>query len=89
MIRNEDKLEDSVIPFLIHPLTDARGQVQLCKSLIAKLFKKRESPYTRGFPDVKIRRHFRDHYVKTLCSLTSQYGICTIEIKSPNAFHYK
>ena len=29
MIRNENNVEDSVLPFLIHPLTDARGQVQL------------------------------------------------------------
>ena len=40
MIRNEDNLEDSVLPVLIHPLTDARGQVPFCQKLIATLFKK-------------------------------------------------
>ena len=87
MIRNEDNLEDSVLPFLIHPLSDARGKVQFCRNLIATLFEKGESPCTREFPDVKIKRQLFDHYLKGKCSLTSQYGIYRIEIISPNAFH--
>ena len=39
------------------------------------------------FPDVKIKRQLLDHYLKRICSLTSQYGIYTIEIRSPNAFN--
>ena len=42
---------------------------------------------TREFPDVKIKRKLLDHYLKGICSLKSQYGIYTIEIKSPKAFH--
>ena len=44
MIRNEDNPKDSVPPILIHPLTEARGQVQICQCLIANLFDKGESP---------------------------------------------
>ena len=43
--------------------------------------------HKRIFPDVKIKRQLLDHYLKGICSLTSQYGIYTIEIRSPNAFH--
>ena len=87
MIRNEDNPEDSVVPFLIHPLTEARVQVQFCQNLIEFSFEKGESPCTREFPDVKIKRQLPDHYLKGICSLTSQYGINTIEIKSPIAFY--
>ena len=38
---------------------------------------------------VKLKRQLLDHYRKGMCSLKSQYGIYTIEIKSPNAFHDK
>ena len=41
----------------------------------------------KKFPDVKIKRQLLDHYLKGKCSLKLQYGIYTIEIKSPNAFH--
>ena len=87
MIRKEDNPENSVLPFLISPLTEARGQVQFCQNLIANLFEKGENPCTREFPDVKIKRQLLDHYLKGICSLTSQYGIYTIENRSPNAFH--
>ena len=87
MIRNEDNPENSVLPFLISPLTEARGQVQFCQNLIAILFEKWQSPCTKKFPDVKIKRQLLDHYRKGICSLKSQYEIYTIEIKSPNAFH--
>ena len=87
MIRNEDNSKNSETPVLVHPLTEARGQVQFCQKLIANLFEKGESSSTRDFPDVKIKRQLLDHYTKGICSLTSQFGIYTIEIKSPNAFH--
>ena len=41
----------------------------------------------KKFPDVKIKRQLLDHYLKSIRSLTSQSGIYTIEIRSPNAFH--
>ena len=43
----------------------------------------------KKFPNVKIKRRLLDHYLKGICSLTSQYGNYTIEIRSPNAFHDK
>ena len=86
MIRNQDNPENSVLPFLLSPLTEPRGQIEVCKILTANLFEKRESPCTKDFPDVKTKRQLRDHYLKGICSLTSQYGIHTIEIRSPNAF---
>ena len=38
MIRNEDNSENSVLPILISPLTEPRGQIEFCKILIANLF---------------------------------------------------
>ena len=35
----------------------------------------------------KIKRQLLDHYLKGICTLTSQYGIYTIETRSPNANH--
>ena len=87
MIRNEDNLEDSVLPFLKHPLNEPRGQIQFCQNLIVNLFDKGDSPCTKELPHVKIRRQLLDPYLKSICSLTSQYGTYTIEIRSPNAFH--
>ena len=84
-IRSEDNLENSVLPIFINPSTEPRGQVQFCRNLIANLFEKGESPCTRKFPDVKIKRH----YLKGICSPTSQYGIYTVKIKSSNPFHDK
>ena len=86
MIPNEDNLESSVLPFLISPLTEPRGQIEFYQNLIANSFEKGESPCSREFPDVKIKRHLLDHYLKVICSLTSQHGIYTIEIRSSNAF---
>ena len=43
-------------------------------------------PVHKRISDVKINRQFLDHYLKGICSLTSQYGIYTLEIISPNAF---
>ena len=79
MVQNEDNLEDSVLSFVLHPLTDARGQAEFCQNLTANLFEEGESPCLREFPDVKIKRKLLDHYLKSICSLTSQYGIYTIE----------
>ena len=87
MNRNEDNSENSVLPFLISPLNEPRGQLEFCKSLIANLFEKEESPCTKEFSDVKIKRQLLHQYIKSICSLTSQYGIYTIEIRSPKAFH--
>ena len=89
MIHSEDNVENSVLPFLIHLLSGPRGQVQFCQNLIAILIEKGENPSTREFPDVKIKRQLLDHYLEGICSLTSQFAIYTIEIKSPNAFHDK
>ena len=36
-----------------------------------------------------MKRQLLDHYLKGICSPTSQFGIDTIEISSPNAFHDK
>ena len=55
MIRNEDNSENSVLPFLLSPLSEPRFQLKLCKNLIASLFEKGESPCTIEFPDVKIK----------------------------------
>ena len=87
MIRNEDNPDNSVLPFLISPLTEPRGQIEFCQILIANLFKKGESPCTKEFPDVKFKRQLLDHYLKDICSLTSQYGFYTKEIRSPKALH--
>ena len=89
MVRNGENLNDSTLLFLIHPQAEARRQVQFGQNLIANLFEKGESPCTKEFSDIKIRRQLLDHYLKTICSLTSQYEISTIEISSPNAFHDK
>ena len=87
MTRNEYNPENLVPPFLISPLTEPRGQVEFCQHLIASLFGKGESPCTKKFPDLKIKRQLPDHYRKGICSLTSQYGIYAIEIRSSSAFH--
>ena len=87
MIQNEDNLENSVLPFSISPLSEPRGQIEFCKNLIANLFEKGQSPCTKEFPDVKIRRQLLDPYIKGICSLTSHFGIYTIEIIPRNASH--
>ena len=83
MIRNEENREENFfLPFLVNPLAEARGQVQLCQNLIANLFEKGDIPCTKKFPDVKIKRQLFDHYLKGICNLTQQYRIYTIEISS-------
>ena len=79
-------IENSVLPFLISPLTEPRGLEQFCQNLIAYLFEKGKSPCTEEFPDEKIKRQPIDHYLKGICSLTSQYGVYTIELRSQMHF---
>ena len=58
MIRNEENLEDSTLPFLIHPQAEARGQVQFCQNLIINLFSKKFFfTWTKKFPDVKTKNN--------------------------------
>ena len=88
MIPNEESFEEnSILPFLIHPQVEAREQVQFCQNLIVNLFEKGDSPCTKKFPDVKIKRQLLDPYLKDICKKTSQYGVFTIEISSPNSFY--
>ena len=63
MIRNDDNSENSLLQFLISTLTEPRGQIEICKNLIANLFEKGESPCTKEFHDVKIKRKLLDHYI--------------------------
>ena len=77
MIRNEENQENFLLPFLIHPQVEARGQVQFCQNSIANLFEEGDSPCTKEFPDVTIKRQLLDHYLKGICSLTLYYGIYT------------
>ena len=86
MIRNKDSPENSILPFLISPITEPRRQIEFCQNINANLFEKGKSPCTKEFPGVKIKRQLLEHYLKSICSLTSQYGIYTIEIRSPNGF---
>ena len=51
MIRNEESLEEnSILPFLIHQKTEARGQVQFCQSLFVNLFEKRDAHAQKNYP---------------------------------------
>ena len=50
MIQNEDKHENSKLPFLISPLTKSRGQIEFCQNLNINLFEKGESPCIKEFP---------------------------------------
>ena len=64
MIRKDENLkENSILPFLIHPQVEARGQVQFCQKLIVSLFEKGDSPCTKKLPDVKIKSQLLDHYL--------------------------
>ena len=83
--KSED--ENSILPFLINSLTDDRGQTHFCQKIIANLFEKRISPCTAEFPEVKVKRQTIDHYLKGINNIKKQYGIYTIEIKSPSKFH--
>ena len=80
MIRIEDNLKYSVLPFLIHPLSEPREQVQFCQNLIANLFEKGDSPSTKEFPDIQIGRQFLDHYFKTI--VVSHHNMESTQLKS-------
>ena len=85
MIQNEDKPENSVLPLYVSLLIEPRGQIEFCQNLITNLFEKEERPCTKEFPDVTTKRQLLDRYLNGICSLTSQYEIYSIEIRSPNA----
>ena len=86
MILNKDNPENSVLQFLISPLTEPRGQVLFCQIFIANLFEKGESPRTKEFSDVKTKRQLLDHYLKGICSLTSQYE--STQKKADHQLHF-
>ena len=85
---DESPDEEAVFPFLIDSLHD-RGQTQFCKNLIVNLFEPGISPCKTEFPDVKIKRQIKEHYLKDICNLTQQYGIYTIEFSTPRTAHNK
>ena len=85
---NDSPDDEAVFPFLIDSLDD-RGQHDFCKNLLVNLFEPGISPCKQEFPDVKIERQFIEHYLKDICNLTQQYGICTIEFSTPNTAHRK
>ena len=70
MIRNEDKPENSVLLLLISPLTEPRGQIKFCQNLIINLFEKGESPCTKKFPDVKIKRQLFDQQMHFMTDIS-------------------
>ena len=84
---NED--ENSILPIIITSLTDDRGQTKFYQNLIAILFEKGISPCAAKFPEAKIKRQIFDHYLKGICTLSQQYGIYSIELRSPSKFHGK
>ena len=53
MTQNED---NRVLPFLISPLIEPRGQIDFCQNLIENLIEKGESPCTKEFAEVNIKR---------------------------------
>ena len=85
---DESPDEEAVFPFLIDSLDD-RGQTRFCKNLLVNLFEPGISPCKAEFPDVKIKRQIIEHYLKDICNLTQQYGIYTIEFRTPNTAHRK
>ena len=84
---DENPDEHSLFPFIITLLTDDRGQTQFCNNLIANLFEQGIIPCKTEFPEIKIKRQIVDHYLKGICNLTQQYGICTIELSTPSKIH--
>ena len=86
---DESPDEDTVFPFIIISLTEDRGQTQFCHNLIANKFEQGISPCKAEFPEIKIKRQIVDHYIKTICNLTQQYGIYTIALSTTRNFHGK
>ena len=85
---DESPDEEAVFPFLIDSLDD-RGQTRFFKKLLGNLFEPGISPCKAEFPDAKIKRQIKEHYLKDICNLTQQYGIYTIEVSTPRTAHNK
>ena len=51
----------------------------MCHNLIANLFEKGNSSCEQEIPEVRIKRHILEHYLKSICNITSYYGIFFIE----------
>ena len=75
-----------IFPFIIISLTEDRGQIQFCHSVIANVFERGFSPCKAEFPEIKIKRQIVAHYIKGICNLTPQYGIYTIELSTASNF---
>ena len=58
MTRNEDNPEKSVLPSLISPLTEPRGQIEIYQNLIANFSKKRKSMHKRISRFKKLKENF-------------------------------
>ena len=80
---DESPDEEAIFPFLINSLSD-RGQTRFCKNLLVNLFEPGISLCKAEFPDIKIKRQIKEHYLKDICNLTQQYGIYTKEFSTPN-----
>ena len=69
----------------------ARGQVQICYTLTVILFEKGKSSYKQEFSEVRIKRQMLDHYPKSICKITSNYGVLftteTVSAKSKHTTH--
>ena len=85
---DESPDEEYVFPIIINLQCD-RGQTKFCRNLLINLFKPGISPCKTEFPDVKIKRQIIEHYLKDICKLTQQYGICTMEISTPRTGYNK
>ena len=79
---DESPDEEAVFPCVIISL-NGRGQTRFCKNLLINLLNPGISPCKSKFPDIKIKRQIKKHYLKGICNLTQQYGIYTIEITTP------
>ena len=85
---DESPDEEAIFPCLINSLSD-RGQTRFCKNLLKNLFEPGISPCKAEFLDIKIKRQFKEHYLKDICNLLQQYGIYTIEFSTPRTIHDK
>ena len=81
---NENFDDDSIRFFVIHPQSDrALGQMHCCHNSIASFFEKRNSPFKQEIPEIKTKKQTLDHYIKSICIITSYYGIFTIKKVPP------
>ena len=80
--------DNSILAFCIQPQSvPVQGQVQFSHNLIVNLFEKGNSPCKQEFPEIIIKRQILDHSLKSICYITSNFGIFTIEISSPQSNH--